>query len=329
MNSETLRTAKDTMDSAIEAHDFDDSRSDSGDSGYVETICSTASIRSSIFEYEERHGRTYHAFHAGKYMVPNDEGEQERMDIHYHALRLSIGNKLFHAPVDVLTRILDVGTGTGIWAMDVADEHPEVEVIGFDLSPIQPTYVPPNLQFEVLDADESWGYRENSFDLVHTRLMNGFSLKSWPHFYRNAYECLRPGGWVENQEFDCHVLSDDNTVAEDSKVQEWVRLWNQGAEMAGATGRCDPNRMAQQMRAAGFVNVKISEYKMPIGPWPKDKQLKEAGAYGLVALLDGMQGLSLKIFTDCLGWSNVELEVFLAQVRTELKSKSVHSYWPT
>lgn len=33
--------------------------------------------------------------------------------------------------------VIDIGTGTGIWAIDFADEHPESEVIGTDLSPIQ------------------------------------------------------------------------------------------------------------------------------------------------------------------------------------------------
>ena len=42
------------------------------------------------------------------------------------------------------------------------------------------------------------------------------------------------------------------------------------------------------MRDAGFVNVHRKKYKMPIGPWPKTPMLKEAGRFGLVALLDGM-----------------------------------------
>lgn len=186
------------MEPALEADDFYDAQSFSGDSGYADTECSTESLRSSIFAYEEEHGRTYHAYHAGKYVVPNDQGEQDRMDLHYHSMRLSIQNKIFHAPLTAPTGILDVGTGTGIWAMDAADDFPAAEVIGFDLSPIQPSYVPPNLQFEVLDAEEDWSYGENRFNLVHTRYMNGFGLKSWPHFYKEAFTCLKPGGWVSS-----------------------------------------------------------------------------------------------------------------------------------
>jgi tRNA G46 methylase TrmB len=36
-------------------------------------------------------------------------------------------------------QVLDIGTGTGIWAIDYADAHPDSTVIGVDLSPIQPT----------------------------------------------------------------------------------------------------------------------------------------------------------------------------------------------
>jgi methylase of polypeptide subunit release factors len=35
-------------------------------------------------------------------------------------------------------RVLDLGTGSGIWAIEYADAHPEADVIGVDLSPVQP-----------------------------------------------------------------------------------------------------------------------------------------------------------------------------------------------
>jgi methylase of polypeptide subunit release factors len=46
--------------------------------------------------------------------------------------------KLYFAPIESPKRVLDIGTGTGIWAMDFGDEFPEAEVTGTDISPIQP-----------------------------------------------------------------------------------------------------------------------------------------------------------------------------------------------
>jgi hypothetical protein len=99
----------------VEVDDFDDS-----DSTYFEDSgSSTQSVTSSIYDYERSHGRTYHAYHGGKYWLPNDDSEQDRMDIMYHAVRLTIGDAIFHAPLVNPTMVLDVGTGTGIWAMDI------------------------------------------------------------------------------------------------------------------------------------------------------------------------------------------------------------------
>lgn len=317
------------MDNTIEAESGNDTASEAGDSTYSEAATDTTTLKSSVFAYEVENGRTYHSFHAGKYHMPNDEGERDRMDLHYHALRLSIGDQLFHAPLKNPSEILDIGTGTGIWAMDVADEFPAATVTGFDLSPIQPTWVPPNLHFQICDADEEWKLPDNSIDLVHTRFMNGFSLKSWPHFYQQALLSLKPGGWVENQEFDLHLMSDDNTIPPDSSFQRWTYLWNEGISNLGMTGRCDPNQLVSQMEEAGFVNVHVLKFKMPIGPWPRDPQLKQAGLYQYFALDEGLQGMSAKVFTRGLNWTLAELEVLLAGARTELKTRSIHTYWPT
>jgi trans-aconitate methyltransferase len=110
-------------------------------------------------------------------------------------MRLTLENKHWIAPIEDPRSIIDIGTGTGIWCMDVADDFPGSTVMGIDLSPIQPTLVPPNLEFIVQDLEESWDM-PNRFDFVHTRCMNGFSVKSWPTFYENAFISLKAGGWV-------------------------------------------------------------------------------------------------------------------------------------
>ena len=304
--------------------DFSESDSGYGD----ETALSTASLQSSIFDYEEEYGRSYHAFRRGKYVMPNDEREQERMDLHYHSLRLALGNRHWIAPADDAKSILDIGTGTGIWAMDVADDHPAAQVIGIDLSPIQPTAVPPNLEFQIMDADEPWAGFEERFDFVHTRLMNGFSIKSWAFFYEQAFAALQPGGWCENQEFEVVFGCDDGTLPADSACVRWADLWNQGISKFGLTGRCYPQVMKEQMEAAGFINVTTRFYRMPIGAWPKDKALRKSGLFNVIGLLDGLSGLSQRVFTRGLEWTIEEMEVLLMQVRDECKNRRIHTYFP-
>ena len=45
-------------------------------------------------------------------------------------------------------------------------------------------------------------------------------------------------------------------------------------------------------------------------------------------LANGLGGLSLALFTRALGWTAEEVEVFAAGARNELKSKSMHGWWP-
>lgn len=61
-----------------------------------------------------------------------------------------MGNELHLAPiVDHPQKILDLGTGSGIWAIDMAEQYPSAKVIGVDTTPVQPNVIPPNLVFEV------------------------------------------------------------------------------------------------------------------------------------------------------------------------------------
>ncbi|KAI7519507.1 hypothetical protein KC316_g20111 [Hortaea werneckii] len=116
----------------------------------------STSLSESIYNYRREHGRTYHAYKDGKYIFPNDEREADRLDLQHHIFRLTFGNRLFFSPLQNPKHCLDVGTGTGIWAEEFAEDFPYCQVTGIDLSPDQPTLVPPNLKFMIDDAEDLW-----------------------------------------------------------------------------------------------------------------------------------------------------------------------------
>lgn len=68
----------------------------------------------------------------------------------------------------------------------VADKYPSASVVGVDLSPIQPSWVPPNLKFLVDDIEDEWMHGDD-FDFVHMRCISPW-LKDEVKVLRQAYE---------------------------------------------------------------------------------------------------------------------------------------------
>ena len=84
--------------------------------------------------------------------------------------------------------------------------------------------------------------------------------------------------------------------------------------------------LGRLMREVGFVDVVVRQFKIPVGGWPGDPQLKQAGQLQQSAMLDGVESLTLVIFTRCLNWSVEEVQVFLAHVRKEVLKRKTYMY---
>ena len=242
-----------------------DSQGDA-DSGYCDsglTSAFSASLASSVLDYKYQNGRRYHAFREGAYVLPNDDREQDRMDLHHHVFRLTLDGQLFQSPLTKAPRrVLDVGTGTGIWAVEFADEFASSEVIGIDLSPIQTTWVPPNCKFYVDDAESDWSYRpDEAFDFIHIRGLGG-SIADWPHFYSQIYKHMTPGGWCEIQEYQAWIHSDDDTMTQYAQAtKQWLVLLDEASMKFGKRLNV-AQRQKQWMIDAGFVDVQENIYKV-------------------------------------------------------------------
>lgn len=210
---------------------------------------------------------------------------------------------------------------------DFADQFPSAEVIGTDLSPIQPAWVPPNCKFELDDAQLPWTFPDNHFDFIHMRLMMG-SIKDWPFLYSEVLRCLKPGGWFEHMDYDPHVYSDDGSLAPDSAWHAYGDLFITAGEKLGRTFNIiiDQANMGW-MRDAGFVNVNERRLKLPMGGWAADPKLKDVGRYNLLSTEQGLEGFMLYILTNVHGWDVVQAHAYVASVRSELKKRSNHAYY--
>ncbi|KAI3556244.1 hypothetical protein CABS02_03527 [Colletotrichum abscissum] len=302
--------------------------------GDDDAASSSISLRESIFQYRNENGRTYHHYKDGAYIFPNDDKELERLDLTHSMWLLVTDNKLGVAPPcqpgSTVGRVLDIGTGTGIWALDFGDEHPEAErgirqVIAVDLSPTMPTYVPPNVRFQVTDAEDPWTY-SRPFQYIHSRVITS-GISDWQKYLKNCYDFLEPGGWVEVQEIDLYPASDDGTLRPDSALQTWANLL---AEASVILGRPFPDvaSLKQVMMEAGFVDVQMTRTKWPINPWPRDYKWKEIGIWNSENLRTGIEGFSMAALTRGHKWSRDQVDLFLVQVRRDIKDRMIHGYWP-
>jgi hypothetical protein len=91
------------------------------DEGFAESVNTSyvTSIASELRRGIGENGRTYPAYGKNAYGLPVDEEEQDRNDLQHCKFMLLLGDQLHLAPIaEKPQRILDLGTGSGIWAID-------------------------------------------------------------------------------------------------------------------------------------------------------------------------------------------------------------------
>lgn len=295
----------------------------------------TESLTPSVMDYRFENGRRYHAYKDGSYALPNDERELERLDLQHDLWRLSLDGALYLSPIPASTNsILDLGTGTGIWAIEFADEHPSATVLGVDLSPIQPRWVPPNCQFQVDDIEAEWTYQlppqtpeevgGGGFDFIHGRMLS-LALKDWPGLFRQSFRYLRPGGYFEAQEFDLTIHCEPDSPKKGVAFRKWSDSLTEAARRAGVNPQASL-QFPQQLQDAGFVEIQCKQFRWPVGPWPENKKEKILGVWAQKNMLDGLEAASMGFLSRYMGWTKEEVMGLVREAREEMVDMDFHQY---
>ncbi|KAF4974549.1 hypothetical protein FZEAL_8573 [Fusarium zealandicum] len=292
-------------------------------------LSSTASLSESIYDYRNLHGRTFQRSKTTEYWGPNDERQNEGLDIAHHFMVMLKDDQLFLAPVKTPSKILDVGTGTGIWAIDMADAYPSAEIIGTDISPIQPSFVPPNCSFHIEDAQLEWTYQSETFDFVHIRALYG-AISDWGELYQQAFKSLKPGGWLEDMEFNIQMFSDIPEIRDDPNhiFKRWPKVFWEATDRMNKTLRIGMNgTMRKHMVEAGFTNVVEKTYQVPCGAWSSDPKMKEIGALNLAFMDESLEGFALFILREIMGWDYAEVQLFVMEMRKAIRDVKIRPYY--
>ncbi|WP_376797426.1 class I SAM-dependent methyltransferase [Thermogemmatispora sp.] len=225
------------------------------------------------------------------YLLPKDLQEINRLDFQHYVLRQALGRLTF-APVDEQLRrggqVLDVGCGTGRWAIDLARLYPPTQVTGLDLELVKATTLPPNYRFVQGDILKGLPFAERTFVYTHQRfLVAAIPLEHWPRVVQDLHRVTAPGGWIELIELGAETRNAGPCL-------EQLLAW--GRQLAASRGidGTQMHRLSEWLLQAGCRQVQAQTLWLPLGAW--------VGRLGLLFLRDvvsGFTGLEGPVLHTC------------------------------
>jgi SAM-dependent methyltransferase len=199
---------------------------------------------------------------SSSYFFPRHPDEVDRLDLQHFALREALGAN-FLAPVEEPSRVLNVGTGTEQWGLEVCHRFPGALVVGFDLVRGKPD-PPPGYRHVRGNLLQGLPFRGGSFDLVHQRLLvSGIPVAEWPRAVADLVRVTRPGGWVELAEIPTRPRRAGPTTE-----HLWELLLRSVAVPLGLdTTDVVFRSLDGHLRQARLEEVTRREVELPVGEW--------------------------------------------------------------
>ncbi|KAJ7109433.1 S-adenosyl-L-methionine-dependent methyltransferase [Mycena epipterygia] len=238
--------------------------------------------------YYEMHGRKFNAMNR-TYLLPVDADEIKRSSLLHRLIQFVFNGRIYVGPVKETLqfgeyrKVLDLGTGQGVWAVELCDLFSWVRVTGVDVVPIQFTEVPERCQFEIWDINTyDMPYDNGAFDLIHARFVH-IGIRDYPRFLGEVARLLRPGGLVILIEPDLRQFANGRPEIEytfGSGPRGWFTLWETYRSCLLLLGIdvTVPQRFEKLLEDTEvFESIVIHEGVIPVGFYPTDSRVLTVG----------------------------------------------------
>ncbi|RPA74259.1 S-adenosyl-L-methionine-dependent methyltransferase, partial [Ascobolus immersus RN42] len=263
--------------------------------------------------------RTYHP----SYLLPTDQDEEIRLKFAHDIWRDHLGGKPFLStlpPADGEFKILDLGSGFGHWALEVAALYPDADVLGFDLNAVQIEVdeVPKNVEFAVGDLEEPrWGVGRG-FGFVHGRGLGG-SIEDWGSVLRRAWRHLTPHGHLELAERALTPTSLDATYKPNTALHTYYTHLTTALQRLNRTVGIT-EELKNLVLEAGFEDVQEVRGFIPVRV---GADMTEMEKFVLFVVLESFEAWGLRAFVEVLGMGVDEARAVCENAAKELREGGV------
>ncbi|KAF7363552.1 S-adenosyl-L-methionine-dependent methyltransferase [Mycena sanguinolenta] len=232
--------------------------------------------------------RNYQTYPGSKYALPHDDLERQRLLLQHNTLKNLFENRLVLAPVilDHNDKVLDVGTGPGLWITDLATNvDSSVAMIGIDIEPrLFPASSPKNIEFRVESVTSLPSEWTETFSFVHQRcLMLALQVSQWPQAIQEIFRVLRPGGWVQLTET---TFWPEGKYPGRPCMEKLVTMYRRITEARNLHVDC-ASEIPRMLEEAGFVDIQSETRMQRMGKSAGD--IGVANAKNTIGVLGGIK----------------------------------------
>lgn len=254
------------------------------------------------------------------YLLADDFTEAERLNSQHCMVQYCFqGNYNVKLDYDADLKILDVATGTGIWAMEMANEFPKADVYGVDMSFISDPHtsgrvVPPNCHFKLCSIADGLPFPDNYFDFIYQRfLVYALTPAQRKQINTELFRVLKPLGHIQ-------LIESDGLIYNAGPKGNMVNNLSLESSLKRSVDPRDVQHLKPGLRRSGFIQVNSLNVALPVGDW--------GGRLGQLSR-DNMHGLGRIWLQGELGrQSRDECEATLVEIDKECEDlQSFYKLW--